>query len=138
LQSAQTLRSTTELEVQHQAPQSFNGIQMPPFYLQDISTILHFEAIEGTQALVSMISGLNAPPLQIYSEEQSQQLNDAEYDLKQKISKHTGTLGNLQDGITRLPLEVVQVSIDEIERMSQRARQVNQAVGIIPTPLNIY
>ena len=36
---------------------------MPPFYLQDISTILHFEVIEGTQALVSMISGANAPPL---------------------------------------------------------------------------
>ena len=85
-----------------------------------------------------MISGVNAPPLQIYSEEQSQQLNDAEYDLKQKIPKHTGTLGNLQDGITRLPLEVVQVSIDEIERNSRWARQANQAVGIIPTPLNIY
>jgi len=28
-----------------------------------------------------------------------------------------------------LPLEVVQVSIDEIDRMSQRARQANQAVS---------
>ncbi|KAN0099938.1 hypothetical protein V8E51_013713 [Hyaloscypha variabilis] len=83
---------------------------MPPFYLQDISTILHFE---------------------IYSEEQSQQLSDEEYDLKQKISKHTGTLDNLQDEITRLPLEVVQVSIDEIERMSQRARQANQALDFL-------
>jgi hypothetical protein len=36
-----------------------------------------------------------------------------------------------------LPLEVAQVSIDEIDRMSQRARQANQAVSIIPTLPNI-
>jgi hypothetical protein len=35
-----------------------------------------------------------------------------------------------------LPLEVVQVSIDEIDRMSQRARQANQAVSISPTHLD--
>jgi hypothetical protein len=89
LQTAQTFRSTAKFEAQYETPQSFNGMHMPRFclqesqilqpgglvtgnYLPNMSMIFQpggFEATEEMQALVSMMSGANAHPLEISSRE---------------------------------------------------------------------
>jgi hypothetical protein len=106
-QKAQTFRGTAEFEEQYQTPQSFNGMQMQPFVLEDISSILqpvttdemeqfYLEDISSILQPVttdemeqfylqgissnlqpSMMPGANAHLLEISSGEQPQRLSDA-------------------------------------------------------------
>jgi hypothetical protein len=118
-QTAQTFRGIAEFEKQYQMPQSFNGMQMQSFVLEDISTILQpggfvaieemdqfyladistilqpggFEATEGMQALISMMPGANAYPLEISSGEQPQRLSDAGLPFATQDLQAHGNLG---------------------------------------------